>query len=406
MGKRSTHFPQGHGADMIGWRKYTNAVKAHANMPLPAPVAGYSPVPRLIVAKANNNVAAEMYDFDLVQSPLGSDGWLDLHFQQIIEAINERRAYLANPASGIQHVGWTDAEWASLWSPIAITHGSFDTWGGTKKLIDFLRDMLWDDGNELSLARWFGGNEKVRNGTACWLPFASETEFLDQVKVDNEDAGDILEGFGPDGSGKYATIPARAGTALYHRRFADYSGSIPMLREHINSLYACLNTLNRRVFQLLPWCNATNMGSNVTRVKDATDGYPVYQTAHAAAVGAMTDAGVIAALPALFCNGVYKDVSWYEDGLLVHGIQALADVRVESSPLDANWHMVYDEIIDAGDNPVVANTVVGLADDFDSTPAIPSGRFAPKTQVGMTATIESRAVALYRNLAADQFKYK
>jgi hypothetical protein len=179
-----------------------------------------------------------------------------------------------------------------------------------------------------------------------------------------------------------------------------------MLREHINSLYACLNTLNRRVFQLLPWCNATNMGSNVTRVKDATDGYPVYQTAHAAAVGAMTDAGVIAALPALFCNGVYKDVSWYEDGLLVHGIQALADVRVESSPLDANWHMVYDEIIDAGDNPVVANTVVGLADDFDSTPAIPSGRFAPKTQVGMTATIESHAVALYRNLAADQFKYK
>lgn len=407
---------------MVGWRNYPAndaQCRQHANMPLVEhePTQTHFLVPRLIVPADATSAAAALYQFDTTQSPIPAGSALDLHLQQVIEAINERRAYIANPASGIQRyyhrLGrvYTDDEWAAGWAPVALERGD---WTHSKNLIDWLRDLIWQADSDFCIGKWLGGHlvASPYGDGDFRMPFTTETEMLDEAINQAEDSP-ALAALAPAGSGKYITIPARIATtttpARNDRRFSDFDGFIPMCREHIDSLFAVLNTLNGYAFQRLP-TSTEYAGTATVEIDNATAGYPVYQQANTQANANLVQGASTGSLPAAHRRGIWFEGSRYDPpNPPVPYIKAGSDIFLSVSPCDDNWTCVTDTHWVAGGGPNYVNQTnraLCAPSFFETVVAMAESKFRFEEPLGMTADITDTCVSLYRQLAADQFAYK
>jgi hypothetical protein len=388
---------------MIGWRNYAAndlQCRQHANMPLVEhePTLTHFAVPRLIVPRGGESAAATLYQFDKVESPIPSSATLDLHIQQIIEAVNERRAYIANPASGLQHFGYTDAEWQAGWSPVSLDRAA---WTHSKNLLDWLRDLIWQDGSDFCIGKWLGGHlvASPYGDGDFRMPFASETEMLDEAVNQAEDSS-VLAALAPAGSGKYITIPARIATtstpARNDRRFSDFDGFIPMCREHIDALFAVLNTLNGYAFQrLAKSMRYSGHGQYPGPEEPELGWYASYLAAHARMDYSYRTPDELQ-MPYGSAGGTADNSSprW-----------ASADREDYISTLDANWICVYDKHVTISSDATLSGRFVGTVDDLPIPNPVPQSDFYLYDGYYYSSYLRL-SVSLYRQLAADQFVYK
>jgi len=172
----------------------------------------------------------------------------DIFFQQLIEAINEKRNAIKTyvPHPNVSQLDWS-ASWRNLtWQDYSVGQGVFSL----KSLIDQLRDSIWNYQYNPADTEWNVLNPRLNpvgyyfcypidddyKGTN-WKRFETESELLSFSAVGSIDA---------DGDTAYTMVPARYGyEALYLKRmYALGAPERPLFFvEYLWELKRVLNTL-------------------------------------------------------------------------------------------------------------------------------------------------------------------
>ncbi len=177
---------------------------------------------------------------------------IDVIFQQILEAINERRLAIKTyaPHSGIPETDWM-LMWRNItWQDLFRHHGANDAgYLSLQHLIGGLRGMIWNEYWKpydvefyqlnpwlLPLGRFFCyPTDKSISGTN-WRPFDSLESILDYAVVGGDD---------DDGNRAWTLRPKRYGrSAEYNRAIIQYPlKPLPFYCEYVNELRLVLNKL-------------------------------------------------------------------------------------------------------------------------------------------------------------------